>query len=142
MFSNEINAVQPFNIDLRFHAGFMARLNRYWRVLMSEPLAEITSLEQLKALPSALPYCHPDYKAPTPQEVDAVIRLSGLSQRKAALVTGVRNTEKGSPTIRRWKAHEASDQHREIPYAAWRLLLEYAGVASVKQTQDAIEKYC
>lgn len=109
---------------------------------MSETLDEITSLEQLKALPSALPYCHPNYKAPTPSEVDAVIRLGGLSQRQAALVTGVRNTVKGSPTIRRWKSHEDSEQHREIPYAAWRLLLEYAGVASAEQTRKALSEFC
>lgn len=108
---------------------------------MPDYLPEIISLEQMKSLPSALPYCHPDYKSPTPQEVDAVIRLAGLSQRKAALLVGVRNTEKGSPTIRRWKAPKESDQHREIPYAAWRLLLEYSGISTVGDTLDALEKY-
>ena len=109
---------------------------------MFENVDEINSLDQLKALPSTLPYCHPNYKSPTPSEVDAVIRLGGLSQRQAALVTGVRNTVKGSPTIRRWKSHKDSEQHREIPYAAWRLLLEYVGVASSEQTRKALSKLC
>lgn len=108
---------------------------------MATPLDDISTFVQIKALPSALPYCHPDYRAPTPKEVDAVIRWAGLSQRQAALVLGVRQTEKGSPTIRRWKSNEDSDQHREIPYAAWRLLLEYVGVVTVDEAREAMRKY-
>jgi hypothetical protein len=102
---------------------------------------EITNLDQIKSLPSALPFCHPDYRHPTPSEVGALIRLVGLSQRKTALIVGVRSDDSGSSTVRRWKTDISSKEYREIPYAAWRLLLEYSGAVTVKEVRDALKEY-
>lgn len=101
--------------------------------------SELT-LERLKASPSVLPYSHPDYEPPTPEEVSFVIAVAELSQRKAALVTGAQANVKGSATIRRWKTPSTSESHRPIPYAAWRLLLEYAGIASTDETRTAMSQ--
>lgn len=115
---------------------------------MSEPRAiygqEVTpaSLDAFKNRPCSLPYCHPDYRPPTPEEVTALIKLAGWSQRETALITGVNyNPKKGSTIVRRWRAPEESAEHRAIPYAAWRLLLEQAGVVTVDEAIIAFERY-
>lgn len=71
----------------------------------------------------------PAYRPPTPQEVDALIKKAGWSQNQAAKIAGVRyDPDKGSRTIRTWRTAVGSSNHREIPYAAWRLMLITAGV--------------
>lgn len=96
------------------------------------------TVEQLKASPSVLPYSHPDYRPPTTEEVAFVMALTELSQRKTALVTGSQSNVNGSPTVRRWKTSPTSKSYRPIPYSAWRLLLEYAGIATTEETRAAI----
>lgn len=87
-----------------------------------------------------LPYAHPDYQPPTPEEVDALVKLAGWSQNDAAKLTGVTyNPKKGSSTIRKWRANSHSTDYREIPYSAWRLFLLYAGVVSVADDLVAIK---
>lgn len=98
-------------------------------------IKKITQLDQVKEIPCALPFCHPGYKEPTPEEVDIVIRLSGLSQRKVAMITGASYSEKGSPRVRNWRASIDSEHHRKIPYGSWRLLLEYLGISSTEMTR-------
>lgn len=102
-------------------------------------LTDDIDFEQLKASPCALPFFHPSYRPPTPEEVAALIKIAGLSQRQAALVTGVNSNPKGSPTIRRWKTNVNSSEHRAIPYAAWRLLLEFTGIASAEETRRMLK---
>jgi len=77
-------------------------------------------------------YTDDNYTAPTPEEVNQLIILSGWSQNDAAKLVGVKwDTKKGSSTIRKWKSEKAKKDHREIPYSAWRLLLIYAGVVNL-----------
>jgi len=72
------------------------------------------------------------YQAPTPEEVNQLIVLSGWSQNDVAKLVGVRwDTKKGSSTIRKWKSDKAKKDYREIPYSAWRLMLIYAGVVGI-----------
>lgn len=80
---------------------------------------------------SARPYADSEYKPPTPDEVRALIQCAGWSQTEAAKIVGASITPgKGSTTIRRWKAPSGSRDARDIPYAAWRLMLLAAGVVS------------
>ena len=109
----------------------------YWRIVMID---ESNTFERLKSSPCALPFFHPDYIPPTPEEVAMLIKISGLSQRQAALVTGVSSNSKGSPTIRRWKTDIHSSEHRSIPYAAWRLLLEFTGISTTEQVRAMLKK--
>ncbi len=104
---------------------------------MTENKLEI-DFAKLKASPCALPFFHPNYRPPTPEEVAALIKISGLSQRQAALVVGVNSNPKGSPTIRRWKTRVEDKEHRTIPYAAWRLLLEFTGISSTEETRRTL----
>ena len=60
-----------------------------------------------------LPFGHPDYRPPTTDEIRALLRLGELSGSAAGLLLGVNGR-----TIRKWTGGE-----REIPYAAWRLLI-------------------
>lgn len=72
------------------------------------------------------------YLPPTPEEVAQLIRLAGWSQNDAAKIVGVKwDPKKGSSTIRKWKSDKAKQDHREIPYSAWRLMLLTAGVVSL-----------
>jgi hypothetical protein len=119
----------------------------YWRNQMSEKAAnyfvggEINSIEKMKSLPCVLPCSHPDYKPPTPAEVGLLIKLAGWSQREVALIVGVNQTEKGSPTVRRWKTASTDKEFRQIPNATWQYLLHYAGLITIEETKNALEKY-
>jgi hypothetical protein len=80
----------------------------------------------------SLPYNHPDYVAPGPEEVAALIELAGFSQNQTAKLAGVKyDPLKGSSTVRKWKAKRDRKEYRQIPYSAWRLLLLYAGVVTI-----------
>ena len=100
--------------------------------------SEVLSLSDFRNLPCALPFCSDAYCAPTPEEVSNLIRLSGWSQREVALIAGVSHNEKGSTTVRKWKAKSGAEA-RAIPYAAWRQLLEVAGVVTVEDVKKELE---
>ncbi|MGJ0490056.1 helix-turn-helix domain-containing protein [Methylobacter sp.] len=99
------------------------------------------SLDAFHNRPCALPFSHPDYVPPTPQEVDRLIKLKGWSQSEAAALVGVSfSPKKGSSTIRKWRTKPESDDARPIPYSAWRLLLLYAGVVAIDEGLAALDK--
>ena len=90
------------------------------------------TLEAFKNRPCALPLDDPDYRSPEPEELAALISIMGWSQNVVAKKTGVRwDPKKGSSTVRRWKTAKTDPEHRDIPNAAWRLLLLEAGVVSI-----------
>lgn len=92
--------------------------------------------------PCALPYSNQGYVAPSPEEISQLIKLAGWSQNDCARLTGVSyNPKKGSPTVRRWKAPVGTSGHRDIPYAAWRLLLLYAGVVGVDEALKELGQF-
>lgn len=96
------------------------------------------TLDAFRNRPCSLPYTNEYYTPPTTDEVGQLIKLAGWSQNDTARLVGVSfNPEKGSLTVRRWKMPIASDNHRDIPYAAWRLLLLHAGVVKV---DDALKE--
>jgi len=96
--------------------------------------------EDLKQKPCALPSNHPSYQPPTPQDIADLTKLMGWSQTDVAKLTGVNfNPKKGSITVRRWKAKPESNEHRAIPYAAWRLLLILSGVANINEDIEQLE---
>lgn len=89
------------------------------------------TLKQIAKLNCARQFADPRYEPPTPDQVDALIKAAGWSQTQAAKIVGVNfDPDKGSPTIRRWRAPVTSSEHRDIPYSAWRLMLITAGVLS------------
>lgn len=116
-------------------------------------LAEPQSLEDFKALPCILLFTDPDFIEPTHIEVKSLIRLAGLSQSRVAKITGMKvqyhakqptsdplpaavteepaQTAKGSNTVRRWLLPHDNTNSRQIPYAAWRLLLLHSGVITL-----------
>jgi hypothetical protein len=54
------------------------------------------SLEAFSNRPCALPFSHPAYVPPSPQEVDRLIKLAGWSQSGVAALVGVSfNPKKG-----------------------------------------------
>lgn len=106
------------------------------------PSGEVpANLEAFAGHPCVLPYCHPDYRAPTPGEVSALIKLKGWSQRETSLIVGVSHTKKGSSTVRRWQTAADTPEFRAIPYAAWRILLEHAEIVTVDEALIAFELY-
>lgn len=96
------------------------------------PAGTPQTIEAFQNRPCSLPAWHPDYKPPEPEEVDALIKAAGWSQRIAAMIVGVAWSKKGSEAIRRWRTKKGDPEHRQIPYSAWRLMLEYAGVVTVE----------
>jgi DNA-binding XRE family transcriptional regulator len=68
---------------------------------------------------------------PTGQEISEVLRLTGLSGGQASKNLGLQN----SRTIRKWIGEDS-----EIPYAAWALLCDLAGLGIIwrdsKQTAE------
>lgn len=57
-------------------------------------------------------------------EVREVLRLAGFSASAAAKVLGLGS--EGGRTVRRWKSDESA-----IPYAAWALLCDFAGLGCI-----------
>ena len=90
------------------------------------------TLEAFRNRSCALHFNDPKYTSPEPEEVAQLIRLAGWSQTQVANLVGVKSDPKrGSSTIRKWKSHKAKDDHRPIPYSAWRLMLLHAGVVAI-----------
>ncbi len=76
--------------------------------------------------PSGVPSVHPDtllvftdprYRNPTPMDVRALMRRSGLTGSRVGDIVGV-----DGRTVRKWTGGE-----RSMPYSAWRLLLLAVG---------------
>jgi hypothetical protein len=99
-----------------------------------------SSLDAFKNRPCALPFDHPDYQPPEPYEVAALTELVGWSQVRTANLVGVKSDpKKGSTTVRKWKT-EHGDERRQIPYAAWRLMLLYAGIVQVDDVEMSVKR--
>ena len=68
------------------------------------------------------------WQQPTGEEIREVLRLAGFTGGSAAKALGL--GAKGDRTVRRWIGQDS-----EIPYAAWALLCDFAGLGSIwKQT--------
>lgn len=105
------------------------------------PAGTAQTIEAFQNRPCSLPAWDPGYMPPEPEEVDSLIKMAGWSQRKAAMIVGVKWSEKGSETIRRWRTKKADkENYRQIPYSAWRLFLEYAGVVTVEDGLKELAK--
>lgn len=64
------------------------------------------------------------YRPPDPEEVLAFLRRHQLSAAAAAVIVGVGTQDKpDGRTVRRWYAPKSTRGARQIPYAAWRLLV-------------------
>jgi hypothetical protein len=72
------------------------------------------------------PYA-PDWTAPTAAEFRELLRVAGLSGSEAGMLVGV-----DSRKIRKWASAEKAD----MPYAVWRLLSIYAGLAEAPKRAD------
>jgi len=73
-----------------------------------------------------------NWETPTPDEIRRVIEYAGhatdpgkkkLTGSEAGLIIGVNER-----TVRRYTAPVDAKNYREMPYSAWRLLLQYAGL--------------
>lgn len=71
-----------------------------------------------------LAYNDPRYRAPTPADVRAVVKMLELTADQVAVLVGM----KDGRAVRRWLASCDSKTHAQIDYAAWRLLLIEAGL--------------
>lgn len=70
------------------------------------------------------------WEQPTGEEVREILRLASFTGGQAAKVLGLSN--KGDRTVRRWVSAES-----DIPYAAWALLCDYAGLGLIwKKNQE------
>ncbi len=90
------------------------------------------SLDAFRNRACALPLADPNYQRPTPEELSALIKIMGWSQNDVAELVGVNyDPKRGSSTVRRWKAPVEKPDHRDIPNAAWRLLLLHSGIVGI-----------
>lgn len=89
---------------------------------------------------SALPHCDSNYAPPVPDLLKQVMSAYSLSMNDVALITGYkRNLRKGSPAVRKWRYPPEHRDFREIPYAAWRLLLEVLELVPLHETRDTLK---
>jgi len=79
--------------------------------------------------------CHPisdhRYRSPTAHEIESLIQYAEWSQSEFAERVGVSTSCRGSSTIRRWKSDPGSNEHRTMPYSAWRLALYESGLIPI-----------
>lgn len=88
-----------------------------------------------------LPYSQ-GWESPTPDEVRALIEYAGqvtgknkLTGSEVARLAGIRDAR----TIRKWTAPQDAKNHTPIPYAAWRLLLLYAGLVELEPIDEYLK---
>lgn len=111
----------PFNSFMEIH--IMSEQQPIYAASSRTP----TTLEGFKNLPCTKPFG--EWIPPEPEQVKALIELSGLNRRQWAALLGITYSEKhGSTTIRKWCMLKTAKDYREIPYSTWRLMLIYAGV--------------
>ncbi|NKF30455.1 transcriptional regulator [Pseudomonas sp. BGM005] len=72
----------------------------------------------------------PDWTSPTADEFRELLRVARLTAGQAGLLVGVKQ-----PKIRKWIGSEG-----EVPYAVWRLLSIYAGLAEAPKPGNEITK--
>lgn len=82
----------------------------------------------LKRRACCLPFSHHRYRAPSADEITALMHYAGWTQEQFAQVIGVSTSSRGSSTIRRWKCAQDSTSYRAIPYSSWRLALLESGL--------------
>ncbi len=73
------------------------------------------------------------YEPPTHEDLKHVREAYGLTQIDVAKILGVSWTKKGSSTVAKWEAPRNKFDHRQIPYAAWHLLLVTLCIVEVEQ---------
>lgn len=89
----------------------------------------IESLSAFKNLPCSNSF--DEWEPPEPEQVKALIDLSGMGRKQWAALLGVTYSEKhGSTTIRKWCMKKTAKDYRQVPFATWRLMLIYTGVAN------------
>jgi hypothetical protein len=64
------------------------------------------------------------WSQPSGEEIREVLKLAGFTGGKAAKALGLGT--KGDRTVRRWIGEES-----QIPYAAWALLCNFAGLGEI-----------
>lgn len=69
------------------------------------------------------------WEQPTGEEVREILRLAGFTGSQAAKALGL--CTRGDRTIRRWVSADS-----EIPYAAWALLCDFAGLGIIWRNQE------
>ena len=73
-----------------------------------------------------------NYEPPGPGDLQALRKTFGLTQIDVAKITGVRWTAKGSSTVAKWEVPRNKFDNRQMPYAAWRLLLVTLNIVDVE----------
>ena len=68
-----------------------------------------------------------NYEGPDPSLVRALIADAGWQQSQVADLLRINVS-----TVRRWIAHREQSQSREIPYAAWAVLLQAGGYTAIE----------
>jgi hypothetical protein len=70
-----------------------------------------------------------EWEQPTGEEVRQVLKLAGMTGGQAAKAVGLSSS--GDRTVRRWIGGES-----QIPYAAWAVLCDYAGLGLIWRKED------
>lgn len=97
------------------------------------------SAAEFRRRPCCRPYSAPNFEPPSAEDFRDLVALTGWSQGTLAHLVGVGYSEKnGSTTIRKWKTPAGGKEARGIPYAAWRLLLVAAGLATIDDDREAV----
>lgn len=81
-------------------------------------------------------YTDPAFKAPSPDDVGAVVQTLDMTADQVAGLVGVKNGR----AVRRWLAPESAKTHAKIDYATWRLLLLEAGLVRLQKRRPPRDK--
>lgn len=96
---------------------------------MSEERAEYRTANSVEIRQaSRVPFADPNYATPAPEEIRTAISSLAMTGSEVGRLLGVTGR-----TIRKWTGGE-----REIPYAAWRLLLIEAELAEAGMAENLV----
>jgi hypothetical protein len=81
-------------------------------------------------------YTDPDYEKPEPEDVRAVAQILDMTGDELAGLVGA----KDGRAVRRWLAPKSAKSYAQVDYAAWRLMLLYAGLVQLQKRRPKSEK--
>ena len=94
-------------------------------------------LKNFKKQPYAQTFASGKFLKPTPAEIREIRKFFKLTQVDVAKILGASwDLKRGSATVGSWESPVGTNDHRSMPYSAWRLLLIHVGLVEREEGEE------